>query len=153
MPKIVWNRSARPYDTLRSQDATGDLIYFSNLIGEEVHVWPRQFWLEKFLRLIWELMHEHQYSRSARKVWARLKPGTCNGNATPWEPCWIQHFGRGESFHCVFSVPTPLWGKGQINIMNQKRGQSREQGVVSSRRPTNFGDLIENPNASLGMSI
>lgn len=86
MLKIGRNRSVRRYDMLRSQDAIGDLIYFLNLLGD-VHVWPRHFWLEKSRRLTSDRMHEHQYPRSARKVCARLKPGTCNGSATPREPC------------------------------------------------------------------
>lgn len=86
MLKAIRNRSVRHYDILRSQDATGDLIYFLNLLGD-IHVWPRHFWLENSLRLTSDCMHEHQYSRSARKVCARLKPGTCNGSVTPWELC------------------------------------------------------------------
>ena len=127
MPKIVRNRSRRRYDTLRSQGATGDLTYFSVLLGD-IRAWSRQFWLEKFLKLTWNSIREHPYSRSARKVCARLKPGTCIGGATPWEPCWIQLW-KGERFHCVFSVPTPLWGKGQIYIMKQKQGLGREKGT------------------------
>lgn len=123
MPKIVWNGGLRHYDTLRSEDAIGDLIYFSILLGD-VHVWPRQFWLEQSLRLTCDSDRQHQCSLAARRVCARLSAGTyCS--ASPWEPCWIQHFSRGESFHCVL-VPTPLWGKGQIYIM--KQSQVREKG-------------------------
>lgn len=58
--------------TLRSQDATGDLIYFSSLLGD-ILVWPRRFWLEKSLRLTREGVHEHRYPRAAGKVCARLR--------------------------------------------------------------------------------
>ena len=70
---------------------------------------------------------EHQYSRADRTACARLRAGSRDSRASAWEPSWIQHFRRRENFHCVFSVPTLLWGKAQIYIMKQKSGPGRGQ--------------------------
>lgn len=123
MLNIVWNGSFRQYDTLKSQAATGDLIYFSVLLGDIV------VWLSSFG---WKV----SAARLRRRWWAsalqgrqncmgKLRAGSCDSRTSAWDPSWIQHFSRRENFHFVFPVPTLLWGKGQIYIMKRKSGPGR----------------------------
>lgn len=98
------------------------------VVLEDILVWPWQFSLENSLRSTWDRIHEHLYPRMARREHASPRAGTDNGGAASWEPSWIQHLGREKVFLLFLSMPTPLWGKGQIYIMKWKQGQVREKG-------------------------